>query len=723
MSGTINVIPTEVVAADWTLTGGGTKVAALGDLNDATYLQGAHSNMQGKPIKVRFAVPTLPAGSRIDRVVPRIRVADTRNTAPQVRFYSRFRQGNKFHAEENMKAGGSTAIVDRKGTGRKTTPRKKPWLKADFGPDDNDIVLLIYTRKYKATQPNTGAGRVYQVSLDVIYNEGPVASIEQPTEAQVVNTMFPTLEWTYDDAENDEHAGSEVKVFSAAQYGQVGFDPATSEAVFEIRTDEPKKEVIKRRGGHPITIPHHRPQRDLHTHEHYPTIIEKQATTRQCTIPLEDGGTYRVYVRVFQQWRNKTEFPGDWSYKNFTVSCPKPAVPTLTIDTSTQDDGYLQFQLTDNDEVYDNSMLILEKAYSADELQPAIANMPAAVLDPVWTSVGSVVKSAGKVAITINPAVHNSPNILYQGPRPSIFSGLPVPPGTSRYRFEITAKLLGELPAGMYFYAWVGHKRLDFLTSEADNINISDRLTVGVTKTFTIPVVDDWLPLSDDVFGLIPAIGGANPLGSAGTATLEIYDVNLVFDNFTWVPVRNVNFRPTQEGTTPFWVQDYEVPANHEMWYRARCAYHFSPPLWTPVLSNPTAPQRVTMVNEKKYLKNPLSPGFIMELKLEDNKITREFSKQSTTFRPMGAKFPIVVSDVDTAQILSISTILLDDDADMMKDLQEQKTTLLLQTPHYFSYVQIVNTVKVDEYIGPDGPEGSPSRWVLDLVEVEMPDV
>lgn len=70
---------------------------------------------------------------------------------------------------------------------------------------------------------------------DFTTNVAPVVDVTGPA-TPVTNTNRPTTTWTYTDAENNPQDAFEVAVFTAAQYGIGGFDPAVSPATYRSGT-------------------------------------------------------------------------------------------------------------------------------------------------------------------------------------------------------------------------------------------------------------------------------------------------------------------------------------------------------------------------------------------------------------------------------------------------------------------------------------------------------
>lgn len=144
---------------------------------------------------------------------------------------------------------------------------------------------------------------------DVVYAVKPTAGVLSPT-GTVTTTNRPTIVWTYVlDTAGGSASRWEAKVFSAAQYGAMGFDPDTSTPTYASGI----KPMIA--DGYPMT-------------------------------GVLPDGTYRAYVRVAQSIRGALHW-SDWDYEAFAVLVELPATPTIAL--SAQDDSAcIRVELTGN---------------------------------------------------------------------------------------------------------------------------------------------------------------------------------------------------------------------------------------------------------------------------------------------------------------------------------------------------------------------------------------
>lgn len=149
-----------------------------------------------------------------------------------------------------------------------------------------------------ATEDALGVKGPYATDATVTGNSAPVLTVDAPS-GTVTDTSTPVVEWSESDVESDPQQTYEVRVFTAAQYGIGGFNPATSPATWD--TDGEVASVVARDrqvgdGGDP-----------------------DGAT-------LVDGVSYRAYVRV-----KAGGIYSEWGYSAFTLDLTAPSAPTVSV--------------------------------------------------------------------------------------------------------------------------------------------------------------------------------------------------------------------------------------------------------------------------------------------------------------------------------------------------------------------------------------------------------
>lgn len=260
-------------------TGGSSRHGATNDDSDATYIA------SGTPYdyaELGCGEPSIPAGGVVKRMDLRMRCVKVSGN-PKL-LLKLFPDGNANHALQ--------AYVDVTWTAITTITALGGAPAGD--PSDVSLVALL----------QTGSIRVHELYVDTTYVAKPVTAPSAPT-GTITTTNRPTVEWANTlDADGGAQSFYQVRVFTAAQYGAGGFDPATSTATVESDT--------------------------LHV------AIDPDDQAWTPTTPLADA-TYRAYVRVAQTVNGELHW-SDWAYTGFVVDVDLPATPAITA-TAVDGDG------------------------------------------------------------------------------------------------------------------------------------------------------------------------------------------------------------------------------------------------------------------------------------------------------------------------------------------------------------------------------------------------
>lgn len=265
----------------WAINGGSATIhAALSDNSDATFVDALAATGQ---FDVEFTTAVFPALAQIRALVAKTRASQV--VVNDQILHMTFRITG---LAGDAAAGGdwkpSSTISTFTGPSKATKVSGEPWTTADI-----DAIRLAVGAGFVST---TDDMRVYEAYIDVTYNEAPVATVTAPAEASTItNDSSPNVSWTYSDPETDAQERYRVKVFSAAQYGAVGFDPSTSAAAWDSGD------------------------------------VVSSATTVEIGSPLPNA-TYRAYVRVADVG-SSGRF-GAWDFNEFIVNVTAPPVPVLT---------------------------------------------------------------------------------------------------------------------------------------------------------------------------------------------------------------------------------------------------------------------------------------------------------------------------------------------------------------------------------------------------------
>ena len=290
-------------ASCWIKVDDGGAVTDYTGADDATYLFGANNN-QYPAVYVQLGLGDLAALGADQRI-------------KQVRVRSRIRMNSLVAGDSAIvhfkltdpQAGlgipppgtsEQSTSIDKVETGSTTVaPRTGAWHTQppplDGGEWTRDIInrlrvdLAWYYGQYG--QVNL---RVTEVYVDVDVRDQPTVSAV--TASGYTSTTRPTITWDYvANVDSDPQVAWQAKVFSAAQYGAAGFDPASSLAVWDSGL----------RYGDDTQTP--------------------------VGVDLANGATYKTYVRAAQDF-NGERWWSDWAASSpFTVGVTPPPAPTLTV--------------------------------------------------------------------------------------------------------------------------------------------------------------------------------------------------------------------------------------------------------------------------------------------------------------------------------------------------------------------------------------------------------
>lgn len=182
-----------------------------------------------------------------------------------------------------------TASIDWfRGAGRIVAPDGREWSQTAL----NNLVVQV--TDYATASVDTST--IYELRALVTLNEQPSASITAPS-ASVTTGSRPAITWAYTDTDGDPQSVYEVRVFTAAQYGATGFDPATSDAFWSTG------------------------------------LVESADTGVTPDVDLDNAATFRAYVRAGHAI-GLTYYLSDWVYQQFTVGYDSPPLPDLVASYS-----------------------------------------------------------------------------------------------------------------------------------------------------------------------------------------------------------------------------------------------------------------------------------------------------------------------------------------------------------------------------------------------------
>ena len=273
-------------AASFTISGGSATVhAALADSSDATFVKRTSTTV---PIsyEAEFGTTTLAATEKVAYVNLRVRATiGTTGSIDLSLGVITDRNGREvYYSVPFTKA--NTLSITTLDTALKLTaaPNGAVWTQTLI---DNLVV--------KFTDNSIISGdRAELVSLfvDVETTTQPTVTVTAPS-GTITDTTFPSVTWTYADADGDPQSAYEVKIFDAATYNGASFAPATSTPTVETE------------------------------------VVTSSNDGQTLEADLADGTTYRAYVQV-AQLLNGANYFSNYAYSQFTIDVDAPATPLIT---------------------------------------------------------------------------------------------------------------------------------------------------------------------------------------------------------------------------------------------------------------------------------------------------------------------------------------------------------------------------------------------------------
>ena len=273
-------------ASAFTISGGSGSVhAALADSSDTTYITRTSTTAPAS-YEAEFGTQALAATERIVYVNLRARIS----------------VGTSGNAQLSL-----GVISDRNG---RTVSYSVPYTK------QNTFALAEVDTALKLTASPTGAAwtqtaidnlvvkfsdnattsgdraNLYELYIDVVTTAQPTVTVTAPS-GTVTDTTFPSVTWTYADADGDPQSAYEIKVFDSTTYSGGSFSADTSTPTVETG------------------------------------VVTSSNDGQTLEADLADGTTYRAYVRV-AQLVNGSNYFSDWAYSQFTIDVDAPATPLLS---------------------------------------------------------------------------------------------------------------------------------------------------------------------------------------------------------------------------------------------------------------------------------------------------------------------------------------------------------------------------------------------------------
>lgn len=270
----------------FTISGGsGSLHAATNDDDNATFFSKSTSIVGQASALLDFGTTTITSSQRVKRVRVRAKVS-TPTAAGRINVYLGSRADNQNYFHSALAIRGLNSITTFTGPYQTSAPNGEDWSQT-----------TIDGLRVKVTEYNdTGVlGSIYELYVDVDIAAKPTVTVSAPT-GTITTSAAPDVTWAYADTDNETQAYYQIKVFSAAQYGAVGFNASTSTATYD----------------------------------------SGEVASSDQTAVIGDlllNGTYRAYVRVAKSV-NGAPFFSDYAFSQFTLNNTVPSVPTLSASWS-----------------------------------------------------------------------------------------------------------------------------------------------------------------------------------------------------------------------------------------------------------------------------------------------------------------------------------------------------------------------------------------------------
>lgn len=280
----ITTRPNQTVSNTFDVTGPSAH-AALSDDSDATMVtmpQGTGGTT--RTMRLGFAEPVIPAGALIkcDRI--RIRANKVGLPSPAMTLTS-----VRAYPDGATKAGEAKGINVNYVTPTTVAALTATPAGAAVAHTQLEAVIAAQTPDINLAD----MGQIVEVYWDtIVVNKPVVSNVTVAPVSPISNTDQPTISWDESaDGDGGFPTRYQARVFTAAQYGAIGFDPATSPATIDTGT------------------------------------AVGTVTSWQVSSPLADA-TYRAYIRVANVVNGQLLW-SDYQFVQFVISVLRPPAPTF----------------------------------------------------------------------------------------------------------------------------------------------------------------------------------------------------------------------------------------------------------------------------------------------------------------------------------------------------------------------------------------------------------
>lgn len=661
-----------MVAGSFAAVGAGSLHAATNDNSDSTY-----ANPSGLgPMKLLMDDPAIPALAVIHSV--RVRVRAGGGFAQQGVAWIEDLSGRSISLGSYGGAGSIQTFTLNTAT---STPDGTPWTPASV---TNILVGL----------QNNGGAPVYEVYLDVFYNQAPTVTVSAPTGTINLDGN-PATVLAYSDPESDAQERYWRKTFQQSIYTSGGFDPETAAAVGGTDTGEVLSPATTVAGG----------------------------ATRV-------NGTYRDYVKVADAGSHGRY--SAWAYSEYTLSIDSPDTPTIT---ATADLANARVSLAL--ETFDN-FLSTDAADFEGGLGEWVADVNSTIVQDT-THADHGTKSMRVTSIAAGAASARVPN--------AAGDGYTVVAGTTYTARERAGMISGNRSAHISVRWFNAAGTVQVGQSDGSTVTISAAGFALLSVTATAPAG----AALAQVIVVYTATGAGDQMlvdstcfkrgtstawtrgGLSGTHTVTIERSDDA--GTTWSALKrpyvlyaiginadgSVNPAPEQIAT----VADYEAPPGVAVQYRAKTnGSEGSNSLVSPYSTTTTA----TLVIVGSWLKDPLDPTRNIPVTIEGTQLDTDTTEPQAPHWALNRADPIITAGVVRLDSIPQLTFFFPDDATWkaFKTLRESGRVLLLQTCYGDSgneqwYLRLGQTARTSRLTVDTMRTAQPRRVTIDAQAVEAP--
>lgn len=675
MTTTVTLRPsnTGFAGGGWAVTGAASAHAATSDDSDASYVTSPGTVTE---LVLDFPTPTLEDGSVVVGVTIRVRASQSTGSGRL-----RARIGSTLGPSDpsySLRCEPTSSIAEYAGRQVFTDPADG----ARWAVDD------LPTLRVRLQAVNRDSDiRVYEVYLDVEYDQPPTVDVVGPSGAQTTSDLNVELAIDDPDTEGQAIAGYHVKVFDEDTYTAVGFDPDTSTAVWD-------SDVIV---GNTDAV----------------------AIGRR----LDNGTTYRAYALVagssaigVDQWA------AAWDYSEFTVELDEAARPTVALSFDSALNA-VRVTVTGHDNLLDENRSSFEAG--ATTMYDVVGNA-------AW-------------ALSTDQAAHGAQSAKLTKTTSTGTMGLTSPSGGSLFgvvegldydaRASFRANTTGRSCTVEISFLDFGGAVLDTVVSDAvvdSNAGWAEAVVqgavapagaVGALVTVRIAAVPSGEVHYVDQLYAGQSFSQAWSIGGLTTGSRFLIERS---DDAgaTWAPIRGGNevaaFADLLEQAVE--VIDYEAPVGQEPRYRA----------WTYATidgqevssTTPTLTMSIDVPTPSSWwLKAPHDSDLNATVRVTASS-GRARQETTAVFRPLGRPDAVVVADdLNGAELPEDGTlqIIARGDAEWatVRALLDYQGTLLLQSPYGdHRYIRVVD----ERPVAVQGPAGDPRRTIeASYVQVAQP--